>query len=200
MVYLDSVNNLAQFYTNGSERARIDSSGNLLVGTTTASSESGSGLKFLNDWEGSGTDRTAIVAAGSTNSLAPFTIYSTGAGVYRFYVGLGGTVYATNTTITAISSDQRLKQDIVDYDKGLAEVLALRPRSFAYKTEPDRKLSGFNSQEVQTVLPDAIEPTLEDPEMLTYSIDWHPLLVKAIQEQQALITQLTERITILESK
>jgi hypothetical protein len=37
-------------------------------------------------------------------------LYSTGAGAYRFYVADGGTIYATNTSITGIS-DQRYKEN-----------------------------------------------------------------------------------------
>jgi hypothetical protein len=168
-------------------------SGNLLVGQTTKS-QSTVGFYAAANGEVSG------ALAASTSAATQWNTYSTGAGAYRFYVDMGGTVHATTTSITAISSDARLKQNIVDYDKGLKEVLALRPRLFEYKSEPDRKMSGFISQEFQTVIPDAIKPTKEDPEMLTYSIDWHPLLVKAIQEQNQLITNLTERLVALEGK
>jgi hypothetical protein len=174
------------------ERARIDTSGNLLVGSTNSSGTIGAGFKVLGG-------RPVVVNADSANATTVYEAYSTGASAYRFYVGMGGTIYATSTTITPITSDERLKQNIVDYSNGLSQVLGLRPRYFEYKKEPGRKLAGFISQEVQTVMPEAIVPTLEDPEMMTYSIDWYPLFVKAIQEQQALITQLTARITALES-
>ena len=164
----------------------LDASGNLLVGKTTS-------LFSTVGIEASQTGFLSLTNSASTNAATNLSVYSTGAAAFRFYVGLGGTVYATNTTISPITSDERLKQNIVDYDKGLEEVLALRPRHFEYKAEPNRKLAGFISQEVKTVIPDAIRPTLQDPEMMTYEIDWYPLLVKAIQE-------LTARVQTLEAR
>ena len=182
------------FGTANAERMRIDTSGNLLVGKT-AQSPTTAGIEFVPPAvSGSG---ITVTSAQSSNLYSGFQMYSTGAAAYRFYVTFDGKINATFTTITAIASDVRLKQDIVDYDKGLEEVLALQPRYFAYKNEPDKKLSGFIAQEVQTVIPEAIQPTLQDPEMFTYSIDWYPLLVKAIQEQQAIITQLQADVAAL---
>jgi len=167
----------------------LDASGNLLVGTTNTSATAGPGFKAQYS---STVPQFAIVTneAGSSTALS---LYNVNAATYRFYVNNAGTVFATTTAISPITSDERLKQNIVDYDKGLEEVLALRPRHFEYKAEPNRKLAGFISQEVKTVIPDAIRPTLQDPEMMTYEIDWYPLLVKAIQE-------LTARVQTLEAR
>jgi len=164
----------------------LDASGNLLVGKTSIG-DSNVGVQLMP------TAGLSMSLASQTNAQTTCAVYSTTAADYRFYVGMGGTVYATNTAISPITSDERLKQNIVDYDKGLEEVLALRPRHFEYKAEPNRKLAGFISQEVKTVIPDAIRPTLQDPEMMTYEIDWYPLLVKAIQE-------LTARVQTLEAR
>jgi len=179
------------FGTSNAERARITSAGEFLVGQTSASQTT---VGFFAKANG---EVSGCQAASTNGAGTQWNTYSTGAAAYRFYVGMGGTIFATSTTITAISSDERLKQNIVDYDKGLSEVLSLRPRYFEYKTEPDRRLAGFIAQEVETVMPDATEPTLQDPEMKTYSIDWYPLLVKAIQEQQAMIEEMKAEIAAL---
>ena len=198
--------NHIKFETNGTEAARIDSSGNFLAGNTVASSATNAGFKFLKSAEGAGNDRTAIVFDSSSNSQIPFTLYSTGAGAYRFYVGAGGTISATSTSITAIS-DQRLKENIRDLDDGLASVLALKPRKFDWKEGKGANIKdarGFIAQEFETVFPDMIEqwldpaPEGEEP-YKAVNANLIPTLVKAIQEQQALITQLTARITALES-
>jgi hypothetical protein len=185
------------------ERARIDSSGNLLVGTTDANINSGAGLKFLP----STTASMGIVGASSTNSNTSYHLYSTGAANYRFYVGYGGTVYATSTTITGIS-DVRLKENIRDLDDGLDVVMALKPRKFDWKEgkgADTKNARGFIAQEFEQVLPDMIEewkdpaPEGEEP-YKAVNANLIPTLVKAIQEQQAIIQTLTDRITALENK
>ena len=185
------------------ERMRIDSSGNLLVGNTIASSVSGSGLKFLNDLDGAGDDRIAIVCASSTTA-APLTLYSTGASAYRFYVSANGTINATVTTITAIS-DARLKENIRDLDDGLEKVMALQPRKFDWKEGKGKDIKGdrgWIAQEFEQVFPDMIGTWLDEPPegedpYKSVRADLIPTLVKAIQEQQALITQLQADVAAL---
>jgi hypothetical protein len=187
------------FSANSTEAARIDTSGNFVVGNASAVSNSAAGAVLTQ----SGFVRS--VATGSTNSATTFEAYSTGAAAFRFYVGMGGTVFATNTTITAIS-DQRLKENIRDLDDGLDVVMALKPRKFDWKEGKGANIKnarGFIAQEFETVLPDMIEewrdpaPEGEEP-YKAINANLIPTLVKAIQEQQALITQLTARITALE--
>ena len=192
------------FATNGIERARITSGGDLLVGTTDSAGNSGSGFKFMNDFEGSGNDRTAIVFASSSNSQVPFTLFSTGAGAYRFYVGAGGTVYATSTSITAIS-DATLKTNVRDLETGLTQVMALRPRRFDWINGDASDVAGFIAQEVEQVLPELVDDYRysvdeEGNDVVKKSLkmgDILPTLVKAIQEQQAIITQLQADVAVL---
>jgi hypothetical protein len=192
------------FQANGQERARITSGGDLLVGTTDAAQTSGAGFK-VGGAGGAGVGQVAIVDADSTNSTVTYRLYSTGAAAYRFYVGLGGTIYATNTTITAIS-DQRLKENIRDLDAGLSEVMALKPRKFDWKAGKgkDKKNDrGWIAQEFEQVFPDMVDtwqdpaPEGEEP-YKAVNADLIPVLVKAMQEQQALIAALTARVAQLE--
>jgi hypothetical protein len=185
-------------YTGGSERARVDSSGNLLVGKTSSlDTVAGFGI-------GSG-GTCASTAAATTDSTVTFAAYSTGASAYRFYVGFGGTVYATNTTISAIS-DQRFKENIRDLDVGLSAVMALKPRKFDWKAGKGKDIKndrGFIAQEFEQVFPDLIDewkdpaPEGEEP-YKSVRQDLIPVLVKAIQEQQSLITDLRTRVSQLE--
>jgi len=197
------------FYTNStnsgtavSQRMTIDSSGNLLVGSANASLTVGEGFKALYN---SGTNPyVGAVMSSSTNSQTTYHLYSTGASAYRFYVGAAGTVFATNTTITAIS-DQRLKENIRDLDDGLEKVLALKPRKFDWKEGKGADIKdarGFIAQEFEIVFPDMVEewkdpsPEGEDP-YKAVNANLIPTLVKAIQEQQALITQLQADVAAL---
>jgi hypothetical protein len=189
-----------RFYTNNAERARIDSSGNLLVNTTSTAANAGVGIRLI----GAG-GLIQGTQAGSTNSTTNLDLYSTGAGAYRFYVGMAGTVFATNTTISAIS-DIRFKENVRDLNVGLSEVMALKPRLYDWKEGKGADIKnarGFIAQEFEEVFPDLIDewkeapPEGEEP-YKSVRADLIPVLVKAIQEQQAIITALTARITALE--
>jgi hypothetical protein len=184
------------------EAARIDPSGNLLVGTTNSALNAGVGVKIRTDL--SGRD-VSIVSAESTNSAEGFIMYSTGAAAYRFYVGWGGTIHATSTTISAIS-DIRFKENVRDLDVGLNAIMALKPRLYDWqegKGADIKNARGFIAQEFEQVFPDLIDewrdpaPEGEAP-YKSVRADLIPVLVKAIQEQQALIQTLTARVAALE--
>jgi len=173
----------------------LDASGNLLVGTTDATQTSGVGTKIL----GSGLGPYVVNPAVANSALA-YTMYSTGAAAYRFYVGWAGTVFATNTTISAIS-DARLKENVQDLDVGLAAILSLKPRKFDWKAGKGKDIKGdrgFIAQEFETVFPNLVDewkdpaPEGEAP-YKSVRQDLIPVLVKAIQE-------LTARVQTLEAR
>ena len=187
-----------------SERMRITSGGNLLVGTSDSGFTTGSGLKFV---PATADPLLGLVGSSSSNGDVTYRLYSTGAAAYRFYVGFGGTVYATSTTITAIS-DARLKENIQDIDVGLDKIMALKPRKFDWKEGKGKDKKGdrgWIAQEFETVFPEMIDtwldkaPEGEEP-YKAVNADLIPVLVKAIQEQQTLIEQLTTRLNALEGK
>ena len=163
----------------------LDASGNLLVGQTSlAPATLGASL--------AATGIISSAVAASTNATTAYNLYSTNGGAYRFYVGMAGTVYATSTTITAIS-DQRLKENIRDLDDGLDVVMALQPRKFDWKEGKGQNIKnarGFIAQEFEQVLPDMIEewrdpaPEGEEP-YKAINANLIPTLVKAIQELKA---------------
>jgi hypothetical protein len=188
------------FSTSSTERARITSGGDLLVAKT-ATSGTTIGV------EARANGFIASTLAASTNASSTLDVYSTGATAFRFYVTMDGTVNATNTTISAIS-DQRLKENIRDLDAGLAEVLSLKPRKFDWKEgkgQDKKDVRGFIAQEFEQVFPDLIDewkdpaPEGEEP-YKSVRQDLIPVLVKAIQEQQAMIKSLEAKVAALESK
>ena len=189
-------------YNAGTVGATLDASGNLLLWNTDSSITATNGIKFING--ASGNAYMGIVNSASTNSTGNYNLYSTGASAYRFYVGMGGTVYATSTTITAIS-DQRLKENIRDLDEGLATVMALKPRKFDWKEGKGQNIKnarGFIAQEFETVLPDMIEewrdPAPEGEEAYkAINANLIPVLVKAIQELSTQITELKAEVQAL---
>jgi len=190
-----------RFTTSDTERIRIDSSGNLLVGKTSTSPTTVVGNELRADGQ------TYTTLSSSTNANSTLNVYSTGAGAYRFYVSMDGKVNCTSTTIAAIS-DKRLKENIRDLNSGLNDVMALKPRLFDWKKnkgQNTKNVRGFIAQEFEQVFPDLISewkdsaPEGEEP-YKAISQDLIPTLVKAIQEQQTIINDLKARIETLESK
>jgi hypothetical protein len=195
-----SATNPLLFEVGGSERARIDSSGNLLVGTTdSALANSG----FSVSPAGNGVANVPFAASSGASSSASFitwAVFSNSLSQYQFYVNYAGTVFARSTSISALS-DQREKENIRSLETGLTEVMALQPRRFDWKNGSGSNVAGFIAQEVQAVLPDLIDEyriSKEETRMAVKMGDILPTLVKAIQEQQAIITALTARVEALE--
>jgi hypothetical protein len=165
-------------------RVKIDEGGNLLVGKTSSSDTVvGSMIR--------GSGYITSTWAESTDATTTYHVYSTGAGAYRFYVGLGGTINATSTTITAIS-DQRLKENIRNIDTGLDSIMALKPRRFDWKEgkgQDKKDVAGFIAQEFETVFPECVSTSKAGEDGIEYKNINHetliPTLVKAIQELKA---------------
>jgi hypothetical protein len=194
----NSDNGYLRFATNNTERARITSGGDLLVGTTNTSATAGEGFKSV--FPIAAVPSVRSVGNNSTSSYSTYEVYSTSAAAYRFYVDYAGTVFATTTTISAIS-DQRFKENVQDIDVGLNAVMALKPRKFDWKAGKGKDIKGdrgFIAQEFEQVFPDLIDewkdpaPEGEEP-YKSVRQDLIPVLVKAIQE-------LTARVAQLESK
>ncbi len=106
-----------------------------------------------------------------------------------------------NGTLTNTSSDATLKTDVAPIAAGLAAVTALNPVSFAWKDTarfgPQREI-GLLAQEVNAVVPEVIGVNADG----TLSVDYPKLIapvIRAIQEQQAQIALLVERVRQLES-
>jgi len=202
------------FYTTGSgtnaERMRIDSSGRLLVGTT-SSSNADAKFAVLNAGSGSiimqiqrGGENPAYIGSDNSNI---FSIYDSGI-TQRFRVTSAGSCQNTTGSYGSIS-DVKLKENIVDATPKLEKVMQLQVKNFNLKTDPDLKQIGFIAQELQQVFPSLVEQSEDEDENgektgeITLGVKTTvliPILVKAIQEQQTIINDLKARVTALEAK
>jgi hypothetical protein len=198
---------------SGTERARIDSSGNLLVGTTSAG-----GSKFI--VRSTGLAGAFYVTAASTTAtegiqIVKFDNVSTTSQVFqKFYINDGGAACGqinangANTAAFGSTSDSRLKENIADLPSQLSNIMALRTVEFDYiESEGGGHQIGFIAQEVQEIYPDLVGERTDGMLTLTDLNKNDARLIKAIQEMKAIIdaqastiTTLTDRITALEAK
>jgi len=197
LAYPDNVNvltggmtfNVRQADTDVSEAMRLDSSGNLLVGTTSALS--GNTFKA----------NSGAAATFSTATSTNFSLVYFNNGTYCGSITTNGSATAFNT-----SSDYRLKENVQPMTGALTKVALLKPVIYKWKIN-GADGEGFIAHELAEVFPDAVagekDAVDEDGNIKPQGIDTSFLvatLTAAIQEQQALITTLTARIEALEAR
>ena len=140
-------NTTMRFYVDASERMRIDSSGNLLVGTTSVPTGSGVGICLQADAGGAFLSRRTSTT--NNNSVALF--YNPN--------GLVGSIQTSgSSTSYNTSSDYRLKTDAQPMTGASARVQALNPVNFEWLSDGTR-VDGFLAHEAQAVVPESVTGT-----------------------------------------
>ncbi len=113
----------------------------------------------------------------------------------------------TNGNYTPVS-DMRLKKNIQPINNMLNVIMELQPKTYQMKADnsPNNISYGLIAQDVEKVLPELITvyngddgDGIKDLQMLSYT-ELIPILIKAMQEQQAIIEDLTKRVQTLENK
>jgi hypothetical protein len=171
------------------ERARIDASGNFLVGTTSAAGR-------LTVYADSGVGQRIEVF-----QIAPTVME------FRNSQGSGGsiTIASGGGTSFNTSSDYRLKEDVQPMVGASDRLMALKPVNFAWKVDGSR-VDGFLAHEAQEVVPECVtgeKDAVDDEGNPQYQgIDQSkivPLLVAALQEALTKIEALEARVAALET-
>ena len=194
------------------EKVRISSGGDFMVGTTSSSSSTASSGISLN---------------------ADGAIISRRNGVMQYYKSIAtGGYYANiflsaNTTVGSIffnsggtqfntSSDYRRKENVVSLTNGISKLKQLKPYRFNFKDNPSETVDGFLAHEAQEIVPHTVSGTKDqiataedvskgnsqqigDP--LYQQMDLSklvPLLTAALQESVTKIEILEAKVAALE--
>jgi len=180
------------FATNNTERARITSGGNFLVGTDNSSQEAGVGFKVGY----SATVPTVNAVVNTNGNSSTYHLYNTNAtdNGYRFYVSANGGIsnYSGNNINL---SDERTKTNIELAGGYLAKICAIPVKLFNYRDEPEgeQRTLGVTAQDVEVVAPEFVNnkgwkgtaPEDGVPLKTIYTTDMMFGLMKAIQELKA---------------
>jgi hypothetical protein len=169
----------------GTERMRIDSSGNILIGQTTVSNAV-NGLYFQ------------ATGGGSANIVHATGIASGTGYAYFLYAGaVIGSITQSGTTAVLynVTSDQRLKTNIVDAPSG--NIDQIKVRSFDWIADNSHQTYGMVAQELLEVAPYAVHQPQDTKEMM--AVDYSklvPMMIKEIQDLKAEVNQLKAKVGI----
>jgi hypothetical protein len=208
----------------GTRAVDIDSSGNLLVGTTSSIGSAGIleavqttstgnavisadaqaasyayNVVYLNTTRAASTAFSFIRCTTSAYSANQFTVGGTGV-IFSAALAGGATTLSVNASAEIIRtpSDASLKTNVQPITYGLDTVMKFKPikHEWVESINMGAPSIGFIAQDMELEVPEVVSG--EEYKSIDYP-KLTAVLTKAIQEQQALITTLTDRITALEN-
>ena len=216
-------NHPLRFGTNDTERARLTTSGEFLIGTTSNNTNADNGFKFYPGGSAGGAFASFVNAGnGGTNMYvvnANASTTSWNAVAFLKQTTVVGSISCTaSSTSYNTSSDYRLKEDVQPMVGSVDRLMALKPVNFAWKVDGSR-VDGFLAHEAQEVVPEAVTGQKDQTETVEIKdedgnvtgteerpvyqgIDQSklvPLLTAALQEALTKIEALEARVAALEA-
>jgi hypothetical protein len=167
------------FGTADTERMRISSAGQLFLNVT---AEVAAGyIASIKCAAGTG----GVIIQNSNTTGVPLSFRDTSGG------GIGSVSTTNTTTAYNTSSDQRLKENIVDANDAGDKIDAIQVRQYDWKVDGSHQDYGMVAQELMTVAPEAVSGDPESDEMM--GVDYSklvPMMLKEIQSLRARVAQL----------
>tara|TARA_B100000925_G_scaffold287876_1_gene267873 strand:- start:61 stop:1383 length:1323 start_codon:yes stop_codon:yes gene_type:complete len=145
------------FWADNAERMRINSGGDVFIGTTTVN-------PGIGNYQTPGTMIRAAagdyIAVSREQGCPAFFNRDNSTGVvvsYRYNATERGTI-STDGSVIAVTgtSDYRLKENNVNISDGITRLKQLKPYRFNFKDTPSRTIDGFFAHEVSTAVPEAV--------------------------------------------
>jgi hypothetical protein len=124
-------------------------------------------------------------------------------GTGSIYFNSAGGVYSFDADVEApafnTTSARKYKTNIKDYYEGIDTVNKLEPKTYDF-IDGNKDQIGLIADEVEKIVPSIVRKNDDgEPESIDYS-KLTPILIAAIKEQQIMIENLRQRITILERR
>jgi hypothetical protein len=204
--YIYNVDNTnLRFATSDTERMRIDSSGTVLINTTSFFQSTKVGIEAPNidifSVRGNNVGAGYRYDSTSSTGLAAYFSHSSNTvAAGSITIGSGSTSYNT-------SSDYRLKENVVELTDATERLKQLNPSRFNFIVDPNKTVDGFLAHEVQSVIPEAITGTHNevdaDGNPVYQGIDQSklvPLLTAALKEAITKIETLETEMTSVKAR
>jgi len=168
------------------------------AGGSLATGNGGIYLGFQSGSSSTSVTNEIVIGSGATGK---------GANTGYIYPNAGGVYQGNNSTLWSITSDQRLKKNIVDNTDGLNKITAIQVRNFEYRTanevtelEPQNAINiqgvqlGAIAQELQVILPDCVKTESTGVMSVDASnLTWY--LINAVKELNAKVTALEAQLS-----
>ena len=192
--------------TNDTERWRIDSSGRM---TNAFDAPYGSILQVAGNSISGGVvnfiDPDVSVATSNHILRCTFSVDTDSSGKFIAFYDGGGNIGSVSqngasSVLFNTTSDERLKENIVDASSQLDVIKNVKVREFDWKSSSKHDI-GMIAQELKDVIPNVVIEGGDDVTEEPFGVDYGkltPYLIKDIQEQQTVIEDLKSRIETLE--